>query len=59
MAKYPRHYNKIQRNDAWQRIAEEIKRPVNDCNHKMTAATGALSFNSNVKILFKKKITVY
>jgi hypothetical protein len=29
--KHPMHFNKIRKQDAWEELGKEIKRPVNEC----------------------------
>ncbi|KAK1137120.1 hypothetical protein K0M31_001646 [Melipona bicolor] len=40
--KNPNHYNKIRKEDAWQEIAQEMKRSVHQCKKKMEYLLAAL-----------------
>ena len=40
--KHPLHYNKIKKQDAWEELAKEINRPVDECKKKMENLLSAL-----------------
>ncbi|XP_069688554.1 uncharacterized protein [Periplaneta americana] len=40
--KHPSHFNKIRKQDAWEELAKEVKRPVDECKRKMECLLSSL-----------------